>query len=709
MKYTFRLLQMVAASLVCAVPAAAATIETVGVGNAGNTGELQPQGTFGAVVYDYRIGTYEVTIGQYVEFLNAVADTDTYGLFSTSMTTTTAIAGIARSGSPGSLSYSAIGSANKPVTFVSWGDGARFANWLHNGQPTGPQGPATTEDGAYSLNGATSAAALGAVSRNPGATWFLPSEDEWYKAAYHKNDGVTGNYWDYPTSTDATPYSDQPPGGDALTPSNTANFYSDDGLANLYDDGYAVTGSTIFSSSQNYLTDVGAYTASTNPYGTFDQGGNVAEWTEGATAAGSRVVRGGTWTYDVSLLSSGDRPGSFESEGLHNIGFRVAAVPEPGTALLAMLGCGIAAWLFRRRVAPVRRGEGMKYIVRCLLVGTACSICAAPPARAVTIPTVPVGNAGNAGQVQPQGIFGAVAYDYRIATTEVTNTQYVEFLNAKAASDPLDLYSALMGTAARGGITRSGSGTIPDPYIYAVKTDMGNKPVNHVSWYDAVRFANWLHNGQGAGDTETGAYTLLGGTATPSNANSILRISGATWFLTSEDEWYKAAYHQPAAQGGDSDDYWDFPTASNSVPTIATADSVGDISNPGSNVANYNLGADWNIQDGNVTTVGSAGPSSDSFYGTSDQGGSVFEWNEEPSGGSLRGTRGGAWNIGSSTLSAAQRGFATATIEADSLGFRVATVPEPSTALLAIVGGALAWWWKKPDKKDKFRTRSVTG
>ena len=87
---------------------------------------------------------------------------------------------------------------------------------------------------------------------------------------------------------------------------------------------------------------------------------------------------------------------------------------------------------------------------------------------------------------------------------------------------------------------------------YTAKPNMGDKPVNFVSWYDAIRFANWLNNGQGDGDTETGAYTLLGGTPTPSNGSSITRNPGATWFLPSEDEWYKAAYYQPAAQGGDS-------------------------------------------------------------------------------------------------------------------------------------------------------------
>ena len=276
-----------------------------------------------------------------------------------------------------------------------------------------------------------------------------------------------------------------------------------------------------------------------------------------------------------------------------------------------------------------------------------------------------------------QSCYGGVGYDYRIGTTEVTNAQYAEFLNAKAASDPLGLYNTNMGSDARGGITQSG---VSGSFTYATKTNMGNKPVNYVSWYDSIRFANWLNNGQGTGDTETGAYTLLGGTPTPSNGLSITRNAGATWFLTSENEWYKAAYYQPAAQGGDADNYWLYPTASNSAPTIATANSVGDISNPGANVANYNFGADWNSQDGNVTTVGSAGPLSESFYGTSDQGGNVWEWNEALISGSFRGLRGGSFGDSTRT-SCSPRSGATAdpTGESVNIGFRVATVPEPST------------------------------
>lgn len=303
----------------------------------------------------------------------------------------------------------------------------------------------------------------------------------------------------------------------------------------------------------------------------------------------------------------------------------------------------------------------------------------ANPTLAITIDTVPVGNVGNANDPATGGLYGGVNYAYNIGTTEVTNAQYADFLNAKAASDPLGLYNTNMGSNVRGGITQSG---VSGSFTYATKTNMDNKPVNYVSWYDSIRFANWLNNGQGTGDTETGAYTLLGGTATPSNGLSITRNVGATWFLTSEDEWYKAAYYQPAAEGGDTDNYWLYPTASNTTPTIATANSVGDISNPGTNVVNYANGAVWNSQNGNVTTVGSAGLLSHSFYGTSDQGGNVWEWNEALVG-SFRGLRGGAWNYSLSNLQSSLRFGFTPTTENDNFGFRVAEVPEPSTLVLA--------------------------
>ena len=320
----------------------------------------------------------------------------------------------------------------------------------------------------------------------------------------------------------------------------------------------------------------------------------------------------------------------------------------------------------------------MRKTLAAYLSVTICSTNSA--AVALTIALSPVGNSGNPADSTTG--YGSVGYDYRIGTYEVTNSQYAEFLTAKVPdSDPLGLYVSLMGYDLSGGISRSG---LPGNFTYTARENMGDKPVTFVSWYDAIRFANWLHNGQGSGDTESGAYTLLGGTPTPTNGDSITRNPGATWFLPSEDEWYKAAYYQPEGQGGDSDNYWAYPTRSNSVPSIATANSSGDIDNPGTNVANYNRGADWR-GDGNVTTVGSAGPSSASFYGTSDQAGNVFEWNEGLNGGFFRGLRGGGWELNSNYLPASSRTYDNPSGELPGRGFRVASaVPEPSGFALAV-------------------------
>jgi formylglycine-generating enzyme required for sulfatase activity len=313
----------------------------------GNPGNGPDELGYGAVSYTYRISRHEVTNAQYTEFLNAVDPTGANPkfLYSSAMSSD-ANGGIDfNSGAAnGSKYHVKSGRDNNPVIFVSFFDAMRFTNWLQNGQGSG-----STESGVYTIGNGVN------EIRNPGATYFIPSENEWYKAAYHKNDGVTANYWEYPTSTDAEPFSDQPPGSGALTQFNTANFNKDDFIANGYDDGFAVTGSPIGSSTQNYLTDVGAYTASLSPYGTFDQGGNVREWNDAVEARmeGSfRVFRGGDWGTDSILLEAGWRDviGVVPTLEFNYLGFRVASIPEPSTVLMgAMAAAGLL--LMRREVS----------------------------------------------------------------------------------------------------------------------------------------------------------------------------------------------------------------------------------------------------------------------------------------------------------------------------------------------------------------------
>jgi sulfatase modifying factor 1 len=312
-----------------------------------------------------------------------------------------------------------------------------------------------------------------------------------------------------------------------------------------------------------------------------------------------------------------------------------------------------------------------------ILLTLAAALMVPLSVHAVTIDTVLIGDPNNPFDFQPPtGLFGRVTTTYRIGVTEVTNVQYAEFLNEVAASDPYGLYDSFMGSSLKGGIERDGTS---GSYTYAVKspaigqgpggTDYtyGDKPVVYVSWYDAARFVNWLHNGQVSGDTESGAYTLLGGTSTPSNADSITRNSAAKWFLPTENEWYKAAYYD-----GGTSTYYDYPTGMDTVPdnNLPTADT--------GNSANFLVGS--NTTTGNLDypyTVAGAYTASESPYGTFDQAGNVWEWNQTLISAGKRGRRGGAWSSESSTLAASEQGSYSAAFYTDSIGFRVASVPDP--------------------------------
>jgi len=314
------------------------SIETVAVGDPGNLAFSNYLGeAHGAVSYEFEIGKYEVTIEQYTKFLNAVASVTSEDhirdLWNTNMAEDATIAGIARSGGGVTFDpyrYREIGSGRRPITYVSWFDAARFANWMNNGATNG----ASTETGAYTLNGATT----GIITKNDGATWWIPSENEWYKAAYYKGGGTNAGYWLYPTQNNA------PPGNTIGGAADQAN-YKAGGV-------YAVTQSSSLSGSQNYLTDAGAFSNSASAYDTFDQGGNVWEWNDTVISGSSRGLRGGSWFDIDGLLQSSFRHSSgslFESD---LVGFRVASVPEPSTyALVLMAGAGWLLWR-RRKITP---------------------------------------------------------------------------------------------------------------------------------------------------------------------------------------------------------------------------------------------------------------------------------------------------------------------------------------------------------------------
>ena len=166
------------------------------------------------------------------------------------------------------------------MNYVSFYDALRFANWLHNGQPSGAQGPATTEDGAYTIT--AQGIASNSIARNPAAIVALASEDEWYKAAYY--DAAGASYFDYPAGTDT-----------AVRVRGARRDREHRELRRRRR--HPGVGSRPRSAS---------YTGAASPNGTFDQGGNVWEWNEAIVDGTSRGLRGGS--FNLNEPTSPRRP-----------------------------------------------------------------------------------------------------------------------------------------------------------------------------------------------------------------------------------------------------------------------------------------------------------------------------------------------------------------------------------------------------------------
>jgi autotransporter-associated beta strand protein len=328
------------------------TFDWATVGNPGNapdtltmTKGAVPDNTtgYGSVGYTYQISKYDVTNAQYVQFLNAVdpAASNTLRVYNTKMSDPSANpAGLAYTGgidrnlaAASGARYSAkAGQENAPAIWINWTSGARFVNWLANGQGSG-----STESGVYDMAVFTGNSFATPPARANGATVFLPSEDEYYKAAYYDpTKSGTGGYWQYGTQSDTAPSSVAPAGT-----SNSANIGAgtDGQSAGTLASTMATTGAT-FDSAVNYLTAVGAYTAATSAYGLYDVEGLVYNWTEGTrTSFGNQlpIYRGGSWRYNEGASGAAYR-NVYSGAGATSYawyGFRVAGLPSapPGTTV----------------------------------------------------------------------------------------------------------------------------------------------------------------------------------------------------------------------------------------------------------------------------------------------------------------------------------------------------------------------------------------
>lgn len=297
------------------------SIAFVSVGNAGNQGDPNARGQIGGVPYNYRISTYEISQGQ-IDMASA-----------------------------GGLQGVTAGawSADQPAAFLKWYEAAAFANWLNTSTGNVPAYNLTYNGGSdnsswvMSLWSPEDAWQNGGQNlyRNKNAHYFLPSDDEWFKAAFQMNDGVTANYWNYPTASNSAP-----------TPvaSGTA------------------AGTAVYAQSLTAPPADVNQAGGPSAYGTVGQGGNVWEWMETSSTGSNtvpyadRTLMGGS-SQDQSQVLQATNMTPFNANPAFEdtyIGFRVASaevgigiVPEPSTYCLGLTGMacgGFSIWLRRRRV-----------------------------------------------------------------------------------------------------------------------------------------------------------------------------------------------------------------------------------------------------------------------------------------------------------------------------------------------------------------------
>lgn len=288
-------------------------IEMVVVGDSGNVA-YPPSNhgwrAVGAVNHSFQIGKYEITREQYLSFLNAVDPSGTNSLrlyntidFRLDLT------------QPVGKKYQlATTEPDLPVT-VSWYAAARFCNWLHNGKGGIGSSEGTATTGAYDTTFFDDGVASNdPIAHNPGAKFWIPTEDEWVKAAHYKGGSTKAGYWAFPNRSDEEPFGE-------LVSKGTNSINARDRIHNIIE-------------SASKKLPVGSYPNSKSPYGALDMAGNVNEWTESwfegdifTPAKTKRMSRGGSFSWLTDHANIDYRLPSHRTEpkAARN-GFRVAGL-----------------------------------------------------------------------------------------------------------------------------------------------------------------------------------------------------------------------------------------------------------------------------------------------------------------------------------------------------------------------------------------------
>jgi sulfatase modifying factor 1 len=513
-------------------------------------------------------------------------------------------------------------SGNRPITYVAWFEAARYCNWLSNGQPIGEQNEKTTENGAYNLiNNEGTKVKKNIINPNTGnpPLYYIPTENEWYKAAYYDKslNSNKGGYYLYATR------SNEIPGNNIKdNDNNSCNYITPNGK-------WGVTQDYVFDLSLNYLNDVGAYKNTKSYYGMFDGNGLVWVPTDAPDDSfNMSSLHGGAWTAVKGYLGSNFKLNMYIYTRNSNGGFRI------------------------------------------------CKIHTKTPKLSIEL--LKVGNINNI--ADPLTGFGSIDYEYKIGKYIITIAQYTQFLNNIAFEDKYNLYDERMAIdMAIAGIDRNG---ISGKYKYSVMNNVGdssNRPIVYISILNAMRFVNWLSNGQPCGKqtkhtTENGSYDLkIQNIKIKRNKINPNTKKPPLYFIPTENEWYKAAYYDPTLNnnmGG----YYLYASNSNTLPNNYID---GDTKNSANSVYNTNYCISQKpintFYKNNLTDVGTF-TNTICYYGTYDNGGDSYEITTNYSNNFMCVARGGFWASVDLPLRSTTSQSNTNDYRDNNLGFRISSL-----------------------------------
>ena len=453
----------------------------------------------------YKMSKTELTVAEWAKFLNYVYSTESGDICD----------GLTRYGDgTANIPYIYMindGSGNKPATNISWKSIFRYCNFRSGATISNIDGIINSETIPYFISSNTTIiTGIKQNYTNPSG-YFIPTIDQWYKSAYYdptlnSNDG---GYWTFATMNDSQPYpvslNEDGNSGDY----DPLAIYTLDITDPKLERNSANWGNNAIWNGQNgNVTSVGT-NGRPSSYDVYDMCGNVWEWLDEWIGVYA-FYAGASWTSASAnqLLSS---------------------------------------QCFQLTLNTTTNARGM----RIATINNEYNFD-------INFQTI-----NNIDQLYGDAnTYGKVNYEYQISKYTVTNNQYVEFLNSVAVvDDQYSLYNTSMSTDARGGIVRT---SLPGGgYSYSTKNNMGNKPVNYMSLFTAMRFCNWLHNNK-TSVINDGSYNM--------SLSNPIRKSGAKYYLPNRDEWYKAAFYK--GTGSDAG-FWSYATASNSLPSPVRATETG--------------------------------------------------------------------------------------------------------------------------------------